>query len=264
LDDLRLNVPGPAPTPAQKATGTAGSAVAGSVAGPVNGSLADCLGTVVEFGQRWAGRWHYGTFQEGTIDFFGGSDSLLYGRVTTVGRFDKPLPGDPYRYAEARFVPLGTSEVIRGLIGNGTAEFIPDPAYFVALAGGGRSFVARPAAPAWLRDVYGPRRLAQARRWAADEARWAAARAERARVAAQAAYEAAHPPAPTYFNNPAQTRPADRAYQPTEHEVTCSSCGGSGWVSGQSHAYGQSVSTSYDGRSQCHTCGGRGKVTTKY
>ena len=55
---------------------------------------------------------------------------------------------------------------------------------------------------------------------------------------------------------PTYARPTDPfpACQPSEHEVTCSSSGGSGWVSGRN--YGQ--------RDQCGSCGGRGKTTSKY
>jgi len=65
-----------------------------------------------------------------------------------------------------------------------------------------------------------------------------------------------HAPSSTSATTPTYARPTDSfpAYQPSEHEVTCSSSGGSGWVSGRN--YGQ--------RDQCGSCGGRGKTTSKY
>ena len=94
-----------------------------------------------------------------------------------------------------------------------------------------------PGAPPWLTYGLG----------------WRTQQKEAAVRAQQAQYERDHPSVPgtrTY------ARPTDPAptYQPTNHEVTCGVCGGSGWVSGRN--YGQ--------RDQCGSCGGRGKVVSKY
>lgn len=229
-------------------------------------------GVLLRPGCIQAGTFRNYDLQKGTIEVFGygGPDACLaLGVLTLVGKFDSE------GQAAARFVPYGTSEDIEGSVRRPNYDFSAAPSYYFTDAAGLR--YVRDEAPAWLRDVYGPLVLEGSRLQAAEKARAEAARAEKARLArlAQDAYDATHPAevaarqaasqaAQSVERRAAQTRPADRAYQPTEHEVTCSSCGGSGWVSGQSHAYGQSVSTSYDGRSQCHTCGGRGKTTSKY
>lgn len=208
-----------------------------------------------------AGAFHGYELQKGTIEVYFAINNLRLGVITMVAKFDKnrAVPGTSRLLADARFTPLGTTDVIEGTVSSGTYDFTPAPPY---LAPNGEGLLAVKAdAPAWLRDVYGLPLLAASRQQRQEKARTDAEQAEKYRQAhlAQQAYDAAHPgaaaqkaaaeraAAPTYVrpNAPAPT------YQPTQHEVTCGVCGGSGWVSGRN--YGQ--------RDQC---GGRGKVTTRY